>query len=916
MATYGTAEVRIEADTSDFHRDLERRLRGETAQVSITPDRRGLIRQIRRDIGRMTEEIRLRADSRRLVREVERDLAQIHAPQVDVDVQADTSRAESQLRSLDADDVRIQVTADTNRAEQQIHGLVGETHTPVTVPVSTTGAAEAGSSAGSGILSGITEALGGAGPWGAVAAAATAGAAVVAAAFVEGFQGAIETQQIAGQFEAQLGATSAEAERYGRLAGDLYAHGVTETVQEGAQAVQEAVRAGLQLNPGDLDLRGVSTELADLSNILEEDVGQTARAVGQMIKTGLVDNAQEGFDLLTKGAQEGANAADDLLDTFSEYSTQFRQLGLSGQEALGLIQQGLRGGARDSDVVADALKEFSIEAAQGGQRVMQAFKGLNLDAGRLSSAFAEGGPAAHKALQQVLDSLRDIEDPLQRNQIAVGLFGTKAEDLAGALNAMDLDTAAKQMKGFEGATQRAGDGLRDNLGTALTRVGREAKQAFVGLFSGDLTQFADLGDAIRDAIPYVREAATTMMEAFGNAIEEYGPRIPAIIFRLGKKIGESIDQWGPMLLKGMGFLTLLPLAIVTALAFGLAGVLSGLWEKVLPYLEAGWDAVKGFFTDTIPSFLAGIGDTIASALGAAWQAAWNFVTDQLPQYAQGVLNFFASLPGKIFYGLGALAGMLVSAFVSAFTYLWKNIPVWFEATVTFFRELPGRILSGLVSLGSKLWNAFLSAVNFVVTSLPGAIDRVIDFFRRLPGQAVSALSGFASRVSRMLVSAMSTVAARVNTKIHDIVGFFRALPGQIRSALSSIGSSVWNGLKSVLNAGIRLVNRAISGFNRFSPVNVSKIPELANGAIVTAPTTALIGEAGPEAVIPLMRHRRAGQLAEQSGLIDILERQGLVVRADGGDRSQHHTWNITTRGTDPRTVSQAMYNRMTLATGV
>src|SRR3546814_1114465 len=64
----------------------------------------------------------------------------------------------------------------------------------------------------------------------------------------------------------------------------------------------------------------------------------TTRAVAKMIKTGLAKNAEEAFDILTRGAQTGANEAEDLLDTFSEYSTQFRKLGLDGKTAMGLLR--------------------------------------------------------------------------------------------------------------------------------------------------------------------------------------------------------------------------------------------------------------------------------------------------------------------------------------------------------------------------------------------------------------------------------------------------------------------------------------------------------------------------------------------------------------------------------------------------
>ena len=40
--------------------------------------------------------------------------------------------------------------------------------------------------------------------------------------------------------------------------------------------------------------------------------------------------------------------------------------------------------------------------------------------------------------------------------------------------------------------------------------------------------------------------------------------------------------------------------------------------------------------------------------------------------------------------------------------------------------------------------------------------------------------------------------------------------------------------------------------------DVPNIPELANGGIVTSPTLALIGEAGPEAVVPLDRMASVG----------------------------------------------------------
>ncbi|MFB7845528.1 phage tail tape measure protein [Streptomyces sp. NPDC056053] len=918
MATYGTAEVRIEADTSDFHRELQRDLqRGRPVEINIEPDARGFVDRLRRDLRRITAEITLRADSRRLVREIERELRRVRPPRIELEVRADTSRAESDIRSIRARDIDVTVRADTSQARSELDDLQNQIPDGLTVPVTAGGAGDAGAAAGGDLISGLAGSLAGAGPWGAVVAVVLAGAALVAKAFTTGVSEYIAGQQITGRFEAQLGSTGADAKKYGATAGRLYAEGVTETADDGARAVQEAVRAGLQLNPGDLDLQGVSTALADLANLMEEDVGQTARAVGQMIKTGLVDNAQQGFDLLTKGVQGGANAAEDLLDTFSEYSTQFRQLGLSGEEALGLIQQGLKGGARDADVVADTLKEFSIEAAQGGERVTEAFKSLNLDATEFSNAFAKGGAPAREALEKVLDSLRNIEDPLKRNQLAVGLFGTKAEDLAGALDKMDLGTAAKQMEGFEGSTTRAGNSLRDNLGTALSRVGREAKLALGGLFSGDVSGFGNFADSVRDLLPYVKEAAKGLASAIEDAFLELVPKIPGLMMKIGTKIGESVGDWGPQLLKIAAIFNLIPVILMAALGTAMVSAVAAVWNTYIsPALEDLGQGFINFFSVELPAFFTGIGDSIGAALSEAFNVAWTFVTEQLPVYAQGALDWFLNLPGLIFEALGMLAGLLVAAFVAGFNYLWEQVPVWIENTITFFRDLPGKIGEAISNLGSFLADAFNAAIGFVTQTLPAKIAGIIAFFRRLPGQALAALSDLGSKISSAFSTALSAAQRKVSTGLDNIAGFFRKLPGQITSALSGIGTSMWNGLRAALNAGIRLVNRAVDGFNKFSPVNVSRIPELADGGILYQRTLAYVGEAGPEAVIPLMRPRRAAQLAEQSGLIDLLQKQGLVVRTGTTDRSQTHTWNITTRGADPRALSQSLYNRMTLATGV
>jgi hypothetical protein len=209
-----------------------------------------------------------------------------------------------------------------------------------------------------------------------------------------------------------------------------------------------------------------------------EETLPITRAVSQLLKTGLAKNAKEAFDLLTRGQQLGINKSEDLLDTFNEYGTQFRKLGLSGSDALGLINQLLQGGARDSDVAADAIKEFSIRAVDGSKTTSDGFKSLGLNVDKTVAAFGKGGPAARAAFGEVLTAVNSVKDPIERNRIGVELFGTQWEDLGGAIAKANLGTAAQSLGTIEGATARANDSMTTTR-TRLTQLSRTIQQTLV-----------------------------------------------------------------------------------------------------------------------------------------------------------------------------------------------------------------------------------------------------------------------------------------------------------------------------------------------------------------------------------------------------------------------------------------------------
>lgn len=328
----------------------------------------------------------------------------------------------------------------------------------------------------------LTEGLSGAfkaGPLAAVGVGAGIGAVLVG-----GFQQALDRGEIQATLAAQLGLHGDNATKYGKAAADLWKAGYGESIQETADITKAAFEQGLvSAKSSKQAIMDVGQQVAVYNKLTGEDAVASTRAVAQMIKTGLAKNATEAFDILTKGQQLGINKSEDLLDTFNEYGTQFRKLGLNAEDSLGLMNQMLQGGARDSDTAADAIKEFAIRAVDGSTTTSAGFKALGLDATAMAEAIGKGGPAARTAFGDVLDGLNKITDPVKRNQAGVELFGTKWEDLGAAIGKADLDTAASSLGKVAGSTQEVNDALSATPGAKIEALQRKLQATFVDLFT-------------------------------------------------------------------------------------------------------------------------------------------------------------------------------------------------------------------------------------------------------------------------------------------------------------------------------------------------------------------------------------------------------------------------------------------------
>jgi len=524
------------------------------------------------------------------------------------------------------------------------------------------------------------------------------------AVLAKGVSDALAAESSTDKLAAQLGLTPEEADRLGGIAGDLYGQAYGSSLGEVNEALKGTLQSGLvDETATNAELESVTAKALDLAKAFDQDVNGATAAAGQLIRTGLAKDADEAFDIITAGFQGGVDKSGDFLDTINEYGTQFRNVGIDGATMTGLLSQGLDAGARSADLVADSIKEFSIRAVDGSDLTAESFGRLGLSGEDMAAKIAAGGPEAAAALDQTLDKLRAVEDPAERAQIAVGLFGTQAEDLGDALFALDPSEATAGMSDMAGAAERMGTTLNDNAGTKIEAFKRGAMQGLTDFLGGTVipgiealsTAFGEggiagvfqlLADKWSEAWPTIQGTLVTfgenvlnwiseqvpviagkLAEWVGAFVEWVLPMIPPMLQKLGELVGalgtwvleeglpllvEKIGEWGVAFVEWIG--PQIPPLLLEVHKL-LDRLVSWLLTDALPMLveklgEWGLAFVGWVAKDALPGLMGALGDLLG-AIGR-----W-FIEDAIP----GVIEWAADMGGSIVDEIGKLPSRVASA---------------------------------------------------------------------------------------------------------------------------------------------------------------------------------------------------------------------------------------------------------------
>ena len=187
---------------------------------------------------------------------------------------------------------------------------------------------------------------------------------------------------------------------------------------------------------GDIDsstLEQITQDAIAMSGIFGTDLNETLRGVNALMSNmGL--SAEEAFDYIAKGTQNGLDKSGELSDNLAEYSQIWEQAGFSAEEMFSILQNGLDSGAYNLDKVNDFVKEFSISLSDG--RIEENVDKFSLGTRNLFAEWQNGKASQKDVFNSIISDLSNMTDQQEALSIASSVWSALGED-----NAMKVITS-------------------------------------------------------------------------------------------------------------------------------------------------------------------------------------------------------------------------------------------------------------------------------------------------------------------------------------------------------------------------------------------------------------------------------------------------------------------------------------------
>ncbi|KRN31637.1 tape measure protein [Liquorilactobacillus mali] len=522
-------------------------------------------------------------------------------------------------------------------------------------------------------------------------------------------------------------------------------------------------------------------------------------------------------------------------------------------------------------------------------------------------------PGASGKLQEAMKKngayTGNFRDAMEKGQITAGEFN-KAVMQLGMEDA--AKKAAKSTSTFEGAIGNLQANIVTGIQNVINSIGKANLTDLVNTIGGSVVSaFKILVNVLQEVKAHsgafkaiavgvgglvVALKAMSIITGIKNTITEFVAATK--LMTIATKAAEIAQAAFNLVLNANPFVLIVSLiaAVAAALVYFFTQTKTGkeIWSNFTNWLKNLWTGLKNWFSQ----FWTGL----KILFDVAVKLIVNSVKEKWNDIKTATTNIW-------------------NAIKTAISNVWNAIKTAVSNAINSVKSTVSNVWNGIKSVTSSIWNGIKSVISSVWSAIKAGVSSSINAVKSVITSVWNGIKSVTSSVWNGIKSVISGVWNGIKSIASSSVNGIKSTIASVWNAIRSITSSVWNGIKSAMVSPINAAKSVISGivstikrlFNfhlKFPEVSIphiklphfslsgsfdplkGKIPSIginwyAKGGIFDKPTlfpTAGgfngLGEAGPEAALPLNAENLAGigkGIAQQMGNMQ----QPIYLQVDG-----------------------------------
>ena len=439
-------------------------------------------------------------------------------------------------------------------------------------------------------------------------------------------------------------------------------------------------------------------------------------------------------------------------------------------------------------------------------------------------------------------------------------IGAVASDVSSATNAMD--NLSNSTSGVGSAAKKAAKEIKGLMGideiNTISSTGSDSDSG-----SGGSSGIGNIG---MDDWDFSQQEKAT--DGLLSKVEVFADKVRNIF----KNISNFIKKHKEIILSIIGGLVS---GIIAFFIAGNWGAITGAIASVIGWIELIPTALglAGLALTTPAALIAGAVAVVTTAFLYLWQTSdsfrnalingWNALVSALTPYFKAIMgalklvgDFLVTVLKPILFLLWDAWCTVVDNIVKVTMSLWSNC---IAPVVKFLGECLKKIIDGL----NEIWQAWKPTIEkigeILIVIWNNCLKPVINW---LGNEFIQAFRNVGNYIKPILENLKTMFGGLIDFIVGVFTGNWQKAWQGVQNIFRGIFDGLTNIAKKPLNAIIDAINAMIRGLNKIKlpnwipgfggmGINIPTIPKLAKGGIVDAPTIAMVGEAGKEAVMPL-----------------------------------------------------------------